>query len=105
MHLGMTQEEADELGWRGTNQGRQLKSEEGWSIGTGLNSVGFNAIPSGWRTDTEDFHHLGDHAYYWTASEAGSSVGICRYIWHIMDNIYRHEMDKKYGFAVRCVKN
>jgi uncharacterized protein (TIGR02145 family) len=104
MTVGMTQEQANQNGWRGTDQGKKLKSEDGWSIGKGLNSVGFNVIPAGWRTDTEEFHHMGDHAYFWTATDGGGSEGICRYIWHIMDNVYRNPMEKKYGFSVRCVK-
>jgi len=104
MHLGMTKDQADQTGWRGTDQGKKLKSETGWSIGQGTNAFGFNALPSGWRTDTEEFHHMGDHAYFWTATAAGSSEAYCRYIWHIMDNTYRHTMPVKYGFSVRCVK-
>ncbi len=49
MGLGMTLDQADATGWRGTNQGVQMKSAIGWTTGNGTNSSGFNAFPGGFR--------------------------------------------------------
>ena len=45
-YLGMTDVEANSTGWRGTNQGAQMKTAKGWSRrGNGTNSRGFSGFP------------------------------------------------------------
>ena len=44
INLGMSQSDAGRNGWRGTNQGRELKSSENWN---GSNSSGFSSLPAG----------------------------------------------------------
>ena len=48
--LGMTQDQADATGYRGTDQGSQIKTSNGWTnAGNGTNSSGFSALPGGTR--------------------------------------------------------
>ena len=50
IHLGMSLEEANSYGWRGTNQGHILKTTEFWyNSGNGIDSLGFAAAPGGYR--------------------------------------------------------
>ena len=46
MYLGMSQDEANNTDYRGTDEGEKLKSLAGWEEGTnGTDVVGFTAIP------------------------------------------------------------
>ena len=48
MELGMSESEANSTGWRGTDEGTQLKSTSGWSGGgNGTDNFGFSALPGG----------------------------------------------------------
>ena len=48
MSLGMSQESADDFGWRGTTEGAKLKSLDGWQFqGQGTNESEFDARPGG----------------------------------------------------------
>jgi uncharacterized protein (TIGR02145 family) len=97
--LGMTKKEADKTGWRGTDQGTQMKSTSGWNEGgNGSNTSGFTALPSGGRY----------------SSSAGSMGNIC--YWITTDLTYRaldfsHSQVNRYydyenaGLGVRCIKN
>ena len=44
IHLGMSQNDAERSGWRGTDQGQKLKSSEVWN---GSNTSGFSSLPAG----------------------------------------------------------
>ena len=48
--LGMTQQVAEQMYWRGSNEGSKLKSSSGWDEnGNGTNASGFTALPGGYR--------------------------------------------------------
>ena len=49
MALGMSESEANDTGYRGTDQGTQLKTTYGWDGINGTNSSGFSGLPGGWR--------------------------------------------------------
>ena len=50
MALGMSESEANSTGWRGTDQGTQMKTTYGWyGGGNGTNSSGFSGLPGGYR--------------------------------------------------------
>ena len=106
MHLGMTQIEADEGGWRGTDQGTRLKNTNGWNSGEyGTNTSGFSALPGGFRYYLGTFQFIGYYGYWWSSSvfDAGSawyrslgygsgSGGVCR------------SLDaRRSGFSIRCL--
>jgi len=110
MALGMSQASADTsywnfdvygMGFRGTDQGTQIKAKIGWSAwegrnGNGTNTSGFSALPAG---DT-----------------GGGSVGLCTTWWCYGDawartlssdesKISRAIYYEHYGFSVRCLKD
>jgi len=112
MTLGMSAVEADGLNERGTDQGAQLKSVEGWDASTnvgvqGTNSSGFNALPSGeWNPSFGPFFELGIEASYWTASTYDTtSAGWMRTLTYDAASIKRSYATQKMGFACRCVKD
>ena len=50
MGLGMSEAEANDTGWRGNDQGRQMKTDYGWSLTiNGTNTSGFSGLPGGVR--------------------------------------------------------
>ena len=93
--LGMTQAQADATGWRGTNQGTQLK--------TG-GSSGLNMPLAGFRDTNGSFNDLSFGAALWSSSESSSSA------WHrglisSYTTVGRDSYVKGYGFSVRCMGN
>jgi uncharacterized protein (TIGR02145 family) len=101
MALGMTSSQANATGWRGTDQGVQLKTLS-WG---GTNSSGFSALPGGYR----DFHgshfgYLGDFGIWWSSSSNGEGAWI-RTLDSGYSNVSRSLNDEQYGFSVRCVRD
>ena len=102
MHLGMTQTEADGTGWRGTDQGNQLKSSSpAWD---GTNTSGFTALPGGLRDSNGSFYLEGSLGYWWSATESGSGAW-SRDLSSSQSAVYRNTHGKGYGYSVRCVRN
>lgn len=103
--LGMTQTIAETPGWRGTDQGTQMKSTTGWSSGIGTNSSGFNALPGGYRYYVEGvFQHAGNIAYFWTASNNTVDRAMVRQLDKDRETVYREDAMKVAGKSVRCLK-
>lgn len=94
--LGMTQVQADiSGGWRGTDQGAQLKT-------TGVSGL---EIPlMGDRSTDGLFYYSTQYGYLWASTQAGSEAYL-RYLAYNMSTVYRGVYDKAYGFAIRCVVN
>ena len=109
MALGMSQNEADDTGWRGTDEGGKMK-EAGtahWnSPNTGAtNSSGFTALPGGYRNSSGSFYYLGNYGYWWSSSEGSGTGAWGRYLGYGNVQVRRNLYDKTYGFSVRCLKN
>jgi len=107
MYLGMTQTEADELSWRGTDQGTQLKNETGWEAGAnGTNNSGFSALPGGYRYHLDGaFNNIGNLSYWWSSDESDATLGNYRKLEGSKDGVYRDATLKSAGKYVRCVKD
>ncbi len=104
MYLGMSQSEADATSWRGTDEGKKMKSTSGWnSNGNGTDAVGFSALPGGDRYPNGDFCHLGDTGYWWSATEGTNDYAWYRRLHYISDKVNRHYTGRDYGFSVRCL--
>jgi uncharacterized protein (TIGR02145 family) len=105
--LGMSESEAASTGWRGTDEGYQMKSTSGWnnpnSGGNGSNSSGFTGLPGGFRY-SGGFYSDGGSGDWWSASESGSySWG--RELVNDNDDVYRFDVNRYYGFSARCVRD
>lgn len=106
IYLGMTQAKADSTGWRGTDQGSQLKSISGWkNNGNGTNSSGFSALPGGYRGYYGSFFSIGFHGRWWSATEYGTSDAYKRFLNYDYTRVYRYGNSKGDGFSVRCVRD
>ena len=109
MALGMSQSEADNTGWRGTDEGGKMK-EAGtahWnSPNTGAtNSSGFTALPGGLRYSNGSFGYLGSYGYWWSSTEYSGTNAWYRLLNYYNAQVYRYSYNKTYGFSVRCLKN
>lgn len=109
MYLGMSQTEADYEGYRGTDEGRKLKSTSSWyNNGNGTNESGFTALPGGYRGAYDGtFSIMGGLAHFW------SSTGIEKFpltAWgRQLDSndlrVARYPEHKRSCRSVRCVKD
>ncbi len=112
LFLGMTLKEADATGFRGQDQGAQLKNTTGWDFqGNGSNYSGFAAYPSGARwSDTGNFHSIGIFSGWWSSSEIFADGAVSRYLFFCHGTInraadYSCYMSKQNGFSIRCIKD
>ena len=100
--LGMSEQEAYQNSWRGTDQGNQLKTAGGWSGDSdGTNSIGFSAIPAGFRRydGVTEILNAGVGTYFWTG-EGGRRI-----LNASQGGIYRDLAAPNFGFSVRCVQD
>lgn len=104
--LGMTQEDADLFGWRGTDQGTEMKSTTGWADGeNGSNTSGFTALPGGFRYIGDGgFIYLGTLGYWWSSTETSLTDAYYRRLDGIEDQVYAQGVKKTAGKSVRCLK-
>ena len=105
MALGMTQEQVDEFGERGTEQGTGLKTTSGWNNdGNGTNATGFSGLPGGSRAINGYFHYLGQRGFWWSSTDFMTAFAGYRQLSCDTATINRTTTSKEYGFSVRCVK-
>ncbi len=116
IELGMTEADADLFGWRGTDQGAQLKSTSGWSYnGNGTNTSGFTAVPGGVRYyEDGGFFGAGELAYFWSSEEANAERSYYRRVrsrtlvgsdYVTEERVDRERAVKTAGKSVRCIKD
>ena len=107
--IGMSAEETQLLGWRGTNEANKLAalSSIGWPANFplfGLDEYGFNAKPGGCRSFSGEINLQGNIAFWWSASTDGNEAWY-RYIDANQTRIFRQHTYKGYGMNIRCIKD
>jgi len=103
MELGMTVEQANSIGLRGTDEGTRLKSQtSGFSAWNGTNASGFSGLPAGGRSFDSGFGSLSILGHWWTSSSAASGAW-GRDLAAEHSGVYRNGADLRYGFAIRCI--
>ena len=105
MFLGMSWEDAHSTDYRGTDEGKKLKSVDHWlDGGGGTDEVGFSALPGGRFDGYVSFEQLGIMANFWTATYY---TGIMYYVRKLSGEEYG--IWRGYGgqqfYSVRCVRN
>ena len=111
MTVGLTQAEADDFSWRGTNEGSMLKADSDLWIfyKNGTNESRFSAIPGGVRYGPGEgsFDRKYDHARFWTSTDNSSDYPVHRILSDQHTEIFRYASgnEKSYGYSVRCVKD
>jgi uncharacterized protein (TIGR02145 family) len=101
----MTETDANNKTWRGTDQGGQLKHTTGWGSGNGTNTTGFTALPGGFRMADGTFMFAGDDGYWWTGTSENDDMAWIRGMSTAFQMMYRDIWTKDSGAAVRCIKN
>jgi|GEM_PF-3229633 len=96
MQLGMTQVQANATGWRGTNQGTQMKV--GGSSGLNMPLAGYTYTDGSFRSRTTE-------GVYWLSSMVGIDYALMRSIGPYNETVYRQFFPRTYGLSVRCIKN
>ena len=110
MYLGMSQAQADDTGWRGTDEGGKLKDTTLlWNQPNAgaTNESGFSALPGGCRVDYNGtFSSIGVTALFWSSTGAGSSNAWYRDLNHDSSQVWRTSAARKHdGHSVRCVRD
>ena len=108
IHIGMSQIEADQTEWRGTDEGNKLKSTSGWyNNGNGTNSSSFSAFPSGYFQGWGELYlNIGEKGYWWSSNAGNpSSNAWFRNLSYDESKVYRSFTGKFNGMSVRCLKD
>ena len=111
MELGMSQTDADNTGWRGTNEGSKMAGNAGlWHDGALKNdsefgSSGLDFIPGGYRSSNGNFYGINDKTYLWSSSQDDTYNSYYRNIKYDITSTYRNRTSPSGGFSVRCVKD
>ena len=89
--------------------GKMLKSKTGWNRnGNGSDAYSFSAISAGCRNNDGKFNGEGANAFFWSSSENNNASNGGVYFLDLFDNVdkaYLSDIDKKFGFSVRCIKD
>ena len=105
MALGMSEADANSTGWRGTDQGTQMKSspsdDPSWD---GTNTSGFSALAGGFRNDFGDFNYEGYSGCFWSSSPGGTYAWY-RLLYSGLTGVNRYYSNRRFGFSVRCVRD
>jgi len=110
IHLGMSVSEANSTGYRGSDQGTQLKYPYGWfsngSTNVGSNESGFAALGGGYREITYGDYYLETYlGAFWTATTTDTEEAWGRELGWSNPQVERSNKNKQYGYSVRCVKD
>ena len=106
MELGMSESEANSIGWRGTDQGTQMKS----SIADdpsydGTNTSGFSGLPGGARMTNGGFADGGYYGYFWSASALSFGPAYLHMLNGGDTRVGRTYWPEQFGLSVRCVRD
>lgn len=104
--LGMSQEQVDWLGDRGTDLGSKLKATTGWSSSAcGNNSSGFSALPGGAITDSGEYFYQSDRGEWWSGSQTTGAEAYYRELYFSSHYIRRFTGLRYIGLSVRCLRD
>jgi uncharacterized protein (TIGR02145 family) len=89
--------------------GEFLKAMNGWfENGNGTNESGFNALPSGVRSNHGNFSAFEKNGFWWSSTETekrDKEVVWSYYLDYYFDWVIREVSLKENGLSVRCVKD
>jgi uncharacterized protein (TIGR02145 family) len=111
-YLGMSQADANNVKWRGNDEGDKLKIQAptDWQKGNGwgTNTSGFMATAASCRLFDATWGTPGLTAtgFWWSTSIHTSDNQVWyRYLDHNNSNVFRYHASKNYGMSIRCVKD
>ncbi|MDD2381162.1 MAG: FISUMP domain-containing protein [Mariniphaga sp.] len=102
----MSQSEADDYGYRGTNEGTKLKATSGWRDNeNGTDDFGFSALPRGFRNDYYGFFaNYRNNGFWWSSTTSDTNNAWNRILSDVDLSIMRTYYPKDHGISVRCVR-
>jgi len=106
VYMGMSEEDADDINYRGTNEGYKLKSASGWvNDGNGSNEVNFSIETAGGVGG--HFGGLGNTGIFRcaTVDPKYTYTVYTRMFDSNYNTISRHLGGKSGGYSVRCIKD
>jgi uncharacterized protein (TIGR02145 family) len=114
MNWGMSQATADTTGYRGTDEGSRLATDDSgsstnWTAGNlrsdaDFDTSGFNLPPAGYRGTSGSYYYRAYNAGVWSSLESGTNAWY-RYLGYSGASVYRNTNSKADGFSVRCLKD
>jgi uncharacterized protein (TIGR02145 family) len=105
MAMGMTQAQANDWGWRGTDQATQMKASPSDSpYWDGSNTSGFSGLPAGFRNYNGSWYNLGFSGHWWSSSPYYNHA-FNRVLYSGFSQVLRFSTEPQYGLSVRCVKD
>jgi len=69
------------------------------------NVSGFTALPGGYRSNGGQYYSIEWQGRWWTSSMIDNIYVWTRHMQSNIANVNRYEMNKNYGFSVRCLKD
>jgi uncharacterized protein (TIGR02145 family) len=69
------------------------------------NSNGFSALPGGYRSYNGTYYDLGSYGYWWSSKEGGKRLAQYLTLGYKSKAVASYNVDKAYGFSVRCIKS
>jgi uncharacterized protein (TIGR02145 family) len=112
MTLGMSETDANIVGYHGSNEGSKLAGKKPlWVINALTNDPefgvsGFLGVPGGRRRYTGEFYDKANYANLWTADEYDADSAWHYSLYSLDTRIgYNNGGDKGDGYSVRCVKD
>ncbi|MBN1781103.1 hypothetical protein JW948_08275 [bacterium] len=112
MTLGMSRSDADNLSYRGNNEGSQLAGDaQKWVDGIldnndAFGQSGFAALPGGYRSNISGhFDNLCVRTSFWASEEESANYAWSRYLYFDYSRVGRFSSHKNFGFSVRLVKD
>jgi uncharacterized protein (TIGR02145 family) len=112
MFLGMSEAVANEIGYRGTDEGSQMKSINGWGFfpnywpyNYNSNSSGFNGLPSGYTDNNGGSGFMFQKSYLWSSTSWSYSYSLTRRLHYDEDYVLRYTEQKRKGYSARCVRD
>lgn len=106
MFVGMPLDLVNSSSFRGNDEGKKLKSTEGWiSKGNGSDSYSFSALPGGFIYPGSANNFLGSNGCWWSSSAYNDALSWYRSLSIISDKISRNIYKNSVGNSVRCLKD
>lgn len=68
-------------------------------------TIGFRALPGGYRMDDGSFHTLKSNAYFWTETASYEMFHWSPRLFRNFADVKRESYYMKYGLSVRCIKD
>ncbi len=88
--------------------GQKLKFATGWTAYSGItneDAFAFSALPAGYRYGNGGYNDEGYRAYFWSSTEGTSDDAYDMCLLYSYGSAYLGDINKNYGFSVRCLRD